>query len=87
MSYKLVDDPHIPSYKILQRDTQIVNCPHHPPMVIQGKLQGQMSMQYKGCGTWCALFRIHNNVVQQTCTGMDNVITIPKESSDIVPAN
>jgi hypothetical protein len=59
--YKLVPDPHVPGHRILSRDGKPCACPYQAPFMIQGAIQGQASLQYKGCGTWCALFNYNGN--------------------------
>jgi len=56
MSYTLADDPHILGQKVLMKENKVVNCPHHPPMHVKAKFGTDVAIQYKGCGTWCALF-------------------------------
>jgi hypothetical protein len=62
MSYTLQNDPHIPGQKVLARSDKVVNCPFHPPMQVANRLNpNDVTIQYKGCGTWCALFRLYDN--------------------------
>jgi len=39
---------------VLYRDKQPVRCPFIPPVMMPGKIQGQMDLQYTGCSTLCA---------------------------------
>ena len=77
MNYTLQDDPLIPGHRVLSRDGKVCNCPFHTPIAIPGKLQHQMTLQYKGCGTWCALFETTNpGTLRLLCSGIVHNIPI-----------
>lgn len=95
MSYSLADDPLMSpgtGSKVLMKDNRVVNCPFHPPITMQGKLAHQVSLQYRACGTWCALFHdgyMHNvkKGVIQACS-IGNILTIDTEKApETTPEN
>ena len=61
MSYKLKNDPLMNGYKIILENDKAKFCPFQPPLLIPGQLQGQTEIQYKLCGTWCALFSVDDD--------------------------
>jgi len=50
-------------------------CPFRNPIMIPGKLQGQITYQYLGCSSLCPKFSIHENSVKTNC-GSTTVVKI-----------
>lgn len=76
MSYQLQNDQMMPGFKVLMKDNKPLSCPFQQPVVVQGKLAGQVSLQFRNCGTWCALFESHEVGVILNCTAKHSAFPI-----------
>ena len=74
----------------------ILACPHFPPAIVPHPvLSNQQVFVSRGCGTWCALFRLqfnnnNNGVCSQGCSGDNkhfNVLSISDKTTENSPEN
>lgn len=66
---KLVPHPIYTEHQALQVNEKLAGCPFQMPAMKQSTIGGTApTITPVPCGSWCALFEVHNNVAKLNCS-------------------
>ena len=58
-------------------------CPYQAPMMVQTPLSQSPVPMFKGCGTWCALFQLHEVRVKINCSSQLQSFSITEDKPSL----